>query len=60
MTTVIKRTDTKVTKQKKLALLQKKASNRKPKSFMKFCGALKGVFKEDAVVIQRKLRAEWD
>lgn len=60
MTIVIKRTDTKEAKQKKLDKLQKISLKRNSQSFMKFCGALKGVFKEDAVVIQRKLRAEWD
>lgn len=60
MTVVIKRNDSKEIKQKKLNSLQNNSSKGKQKSFMKFCGALKGVFKEDAVVIQRKLRAEWD
>jgi len=60
MTIVIKRSDSKETKQKKLDTLQRRSLKRNPKSFMKYCGALKGVFKEDAVVIQRKLRSEWD
>lgn len=60
MTIVINKSDSKEIKQKKLDTLQKNSLKRNPKSFMKFCGALKGVFKEDAVDIQRKLRAEWD
>ncbi len=59
MTIVIKKGDSKEKNQEKLNRLQKKPLKRKQKSFMKFCGALKGVFKEDAVVIQRKLRDEW-
>ena len=59
MTIVIKKSDSKERKQEKLDRLQKSQPKRKQKSFMKFCGALKGVFKEDAVVIQRKLRDEW-
>jgi hypothetical protein len=59
MTIVIKKGDSKEKNQKKLDLLQKRSLKRKQKSFMEFCGALKGVFKEDAVVIQRKLRDEW-
>ncbi len=59
MTIVIKKEDSKEEKQKKLNRLQKLPSKRKEKSFMEFCGVLKGVFKEDAVLIQRKLRDEW-
>ena len=57
MTIVIKKGDSKEINQEKINRLQKKST--KQKSFMEFCGALKGVFKEDAVVIQRKLRDEW-
>lgn len=59
MTIVIKKGDSIEKKQEKLDLLQKKSSKRKQKSFAELCGSLKGVFKEDAVVIQRKLRDEW-
>ena len=59
MTVVIKKSDSKEKKQKKMSLLQRTSLRPKQKSFMKFCGALKGVFKEDAVTIQRKLRDEW-
>jgi len=59
MTVVIKKSDSKEKKQQKINLLQRTPLQRKQKNFMKFCGALKGVFKEDAVVIQRKLRDEW-
>ena len=59
MTVVIKKSDSKEKNQKKINLLQTTTLQHKQKSFMKFCGALKGVFKEDAVVIQRKLRDEW-
>ena len=59
MTVVIKKSDSKEKKQEKINQLQKRSSRSKEKSFMKFCGALKGVFKEDAVAIQRKLRDEW-
>lgn len=58
MTVIIKKGDSIEKKQEKLNLLQKK-SKPKPKSFSEFCGSLKGVFKEDAVLIQRRLRDEW-
>lgn len=60
MTIVIKRGDSKEKNLNKLNRLQQNSSKRKQKSFIQFCGALKGVFKEDAIVIQRKLRDEWD
>ena len=59
MTVVIKRSDSKEEKQQKINRLQRTPLKSKQKSFMKYCGALKGVFKEDAVAIQRKLRDEW-
>jgi len=59
MTIVIKRGDSKEQNQKKLNLLQKESLDKNKKSFMRFCGALKDVFKEDAVAIQRRLRDEW-
>ena len=59
MTIVIKKGDSKEKTQEKLNRLQKKSSKAKQKSFTELCGSLKGVFKEDAVVIQRKLRDEW-
>lgn len=57
MTIIIKKGDSKEKNQKKINLLQKEGLNKK--SFTRFCGALKEVFKEDAVAIQRKLRNEW-
>ncbi len=60
MTIVIKKNDSKEEKQEKLNRLQKRSLKRKQKSFMELCGALKGIFKEDAVVIQRKMRDEWE
>ncbi|MEO8111292.1 MAG: hypothetical protein ABI594_14715 [Ginsengibacter sp.] len=59
MTVVIKKEDPIEKKQEKLNLLQKKSLNKKQKTFTELCGSLKGVFKEDAVVIQRRLRDEW-
>lgn len=59
MTIVIKKGDSKEENQKKINGLQKKRYKSKQKSFTELCGSLKGVFKEDAVVIQRKLRDEW-
>ena len=59
MTIVIKKGDSKEKNQEKLNRLQKKSLRRKRKSFVELCGALKDVFKEDAVAIQRKLRDEW-
>ena len=59
MTVVIKKSDSKEIKQKTINRLQRTSLKSKQKSFMKFCGALKGVFKEDTVAIQRKLRDEW-
>lgn len=59
MNIVIKKGDSKEKNQDKLNRLQKKSLGRKQKSFVELCGALKDVFKEDAVVIQRKLRDEW-
>ncbi len=58
MTVIIKKGDSIKKKQEKLNLLQKE-SKRKQKSFSELCGSLKGVFKEDALVIQRRLRDEW-
>lgn len=59
MTIVIKKGDSKEKNQEKLDRLQKKSLKRNQKSFLELCGSLSGVFKEDAVVIQRKLRDEW-
>ena len=60
MTVVIKRGDSKEVIRKKLAKLQNTSSVKKQKTFKELCGSLKGVFKEDAVKLQRKWRSEWD
>lgn len=59
MTVILKKGESKAEIQMKLNNLQKSYSNRKQKSFTALCGSLKGIFKEDAVVLQRKLRDEW-
>jgi hypothetical protein len=60
MTIVIKRSDSKVVMKKKLAKLEIYSSTKKQKTFKELCGSLKGVFKEDALKLQRKWRDEWD
>jgi len=60
MTIVIKKSDSKEVVNKKLAKLQHISSIKKQKTFKELCGSLKGVFKEDAVKLQRKWRSEWD
>ncbi len=59
MTIVIKKTDSKDTIRKKLERLQKHSVIKKERIFKELCGSLKGVFKEDAVKLQRKWRNEW-
>ncbi len=60
MTIVINRGDSKEVIKRKLAKLQNVSSAKKQKTFKELCGSLKGVFKEDAVKLQRKWRSEWD
>ena len=60
MTVIIKRTDSQDTIRKKLEKLHKNNPAEKEKSFKQLCGSLKGVFKEDAVELQRKWRNEWE
>lgn len=60
MTVIIKKGDSKEVMKRKLDKLQKASSIKKQKTFTELCGSLKGVFKEDAVELQRKWRSEWD
>ncbi len=60
MTIVINRGDSKEVIKRKLAKLQNVSSAKKQKTFIELCGSLKGVFKEDAVKLQRKWRSEWE
>ena len=60
MTIVIKKNDSKEIMKKKLKRLQNHPPLQKQKTFKQFSGVLKGVFKEDAVELQRKWRSEWE
>ena len=60
MTVVIKKSDSKAVMKKKLNTLRNLPPLKKQRSFKELCGALKDVFKEDAVLLQRKWRSEWD
>lgn len=60
MTIVIKKSDSKEQMKRKLKKLQNHASVPQQKTFKELSGALKGVFKEDALELQRKWRSEWD
>ena len=60
MTIVIKKSDSKEQMKRKLKKLQNHASLPQQKTFKELSGALKGVFKEDALELQRKWRCEWD
>lgn len=60
MTIVIKRGDSKAVIKSKLEKLHNVSSAKNQKTFKELCGSLKGVFKEDAVNLQRKWRSEWD
>ena len=60
MTIVIKKSDSKEQMKRKIKKLQKHASIPQQKTFKELSGALKGVFKEDALQLQRKWRSEWD
>ena len=59
MTIVIKKGDSKEVMQKKLSKLPTITPAKSEKTFSELCGSLKGVFKEDAVKLQRKWRSEW-
>ena len=59
MTIVIKKGDSREVMKKKLSKLQRTTLDKGQKSFSELCGSLKGVFKDDAVKLQRKWRSEW-